>query len=113
MNNVSGCEQNVLTLIDRQKAETERLQSMNQAKLDTIHDLYAENKRLEKEVNLVSIQFQDLQERYEEAQAEIERLEKETEDKERAYNDEFCLEKNGKLNVKNYLKKNKPPKPKQ
>ena len=34
----------------------------------------AENKRLEKEVNLVSIQFQDLQERYEEAQAEIERL---------------------------------------
>ena len=36
----------------------------------------AENKRLEKEVNLVSIQFQDLQERYEEAQAEIERLKK-------------------------------------
>ena len=34
----------------------------------------AENKRLEKEVNLVSIQFQDLQERYEEAQAEIESL---------------------------------------
>ena len=33
-----------------------------------------ENKRLEKEVNLVSIQFQDLQERYEESQAEIERL---------------------------------------
>ncbi len=36
-----------------------------------------ENKRLEKEVNLVSIQFQDLQERYEEKQAEIERLENE------------------------------------
>lgn len=36
--------------------------------------LKTENKRLEKEVNLVSIQFQDLQERYEEAQAEIERL---------------------------------------
>ena len=33
-----------------------------------------EIERLRKEVNLVSIQFQDLQERYEEAQAEIERL---------------------------------------
>lgn len=34
----------------------------------------AEIERLQKEVNLVSIQFQDLQERYEEAQTEIERL---------------------------------------
>ena len=34
----------------------------------------SENKRLGKEVDLVSIQFQDLQERYEEAQAEIEKL---------------------------------------
>lgn len=42
--------------------------------LDLINCLQAENKRLGKEVNLVSIQFQDLQERYEEAQAEIERL---------------------------------------
>lgn len=44
--------------------------------LDLINCLQAENKRLGKEVNLVSIQFQDLQERYEEAQAEIERLKK-------------------------------------
>lgn len=44
--------------------------------LDLINRLQAENKRLGKEVNLVSIQFQDLQERYEEAQAEIERLKK-------------------------------------
>ena len=36
----------------------------------------AENKRLEKEVNSVSIQFQDLQERYKESQAEIERFRK-------------------------------------
>ena len=42
--------------------------------LDLITRQQVENKRLEKEVNLVSIQFQDLQERYEEAQAEIERL---------------------------------------
>ena len=42
--------------------------------LDLINRLQAENKRLGKEVDLVSIQFQDLQERYEEAQAEIERL---------------------------------------
>lgn len=42
--------------------------------IDLITRQQAENKRLAKEVNLVSIQFQDLQERYEEAQAEIERL---------------------------------------
>ena len=42
--------------------------------LDFIKRQKIENKRLEKEVNLVSIQFQDLQERYEEAQAEIESL---------------------------------------
>lgn len=42
--------------------------------LDFIKRQKIENKRLEKEVNLVSIQFQDLQERYEEAQAEIEKL---------------------------------------
>ena len=44
--------------------------------LDLINRQQAENKRLKKEVNLVSIQFQDLQERYEEAQAEIERFRK-------------------------------------
>ena len=44
------------------------------AALDHINHQQAEIKRLQKEVNLVSIQFQDLQERYEEAQAEIERL---------------------------------------
>ena len=54
--NRSTCKEVLLgaiTLIDRQNSEIERLQ---------------------KEVNLVSIQFQDLQERYEEAQAEIDRL---------------------------------------
>ena len=44
--------------------------------IDFINRLQAKNKRLEKEVNLVSIQFQDLQERYEESQAEIEKLNK-------------------------------------
>lgn len=42
--------------------------------LDLINRQKAEIKRLRKEVNLVSIQFQDMQERYEEAQTEIERL---------------------------------------
>lgn len=46
--------------------------------LDIINRQNAEIDRLRKEVNLVSIQFQDLQERYEEAQTEIERLTKET-----------------------------------
>ena len=42
--------------------------------IDLINRQQAEIERLRKEVNLVSIQFQDLQERYEEAQAEIESL---------------------------------------
>ena len=42
--------------------------------LDLIIRQQSENKRLEKEVNLVSIQFQDLQERYEEVQTENENL---------------------------------------
>ena len=42
--------------------------------LDLINRQKAENERLRKEVNLVSIQFQDAQERYEEVQSEIERL---------------------------------------
>ena len=42
--------------------------------IDLINRLQAKNKRLGKEVNLVSIQFQDLQERYEEAQTENENL---------------------------------------
>lgn len=42
--------------------------------IDIINLQKAEIERLRKQVNLVSIQFQDLQERYEEAQAEIERL---------------------------------------
>ena len=37
-----------LELITREQAEIERLQSINQAKLDTIHDLQAEIERLNK-----------------------------------------------------------------
>lgn len=40
--------QNILDLIKRQQAENERLKSMNQAKLDTIHDLQAQNEILSK-----------------------------------------------------------------
>ena len=49
--------------------------------LDFINRQKSEIERLQKEVNLVSIQFQDLQERYEEAQAEIERLESANDEK--------------------------------
>lgn len=45
--------------------------------LDLIYRQQAEIERLRKEVNLVSIQFQDLQERYEEAHAEIEQWKEE------------------------------------
>lgn len=62
---VSNTLLDALDLIKQQRENIERLQSMNRAKLDTIHDL----------------------------QVEIEKLKKEVEDKERAYNDEFCLRK--------------------
>ena len=62
--NAKGCDSKVWSI------EIYKLENA----LDLINRLQAENKRLGKEVNLVSIQFQDLQERYEEAQAEIERL---------------------------------------
>ena len=45
--------------------------------LDLINRKQSEIERLRKEVNLVSIQFQDLQERYEEAQTEIEQWKEE------------------------------------
>ena len=44
----------VRDLIDRQQAEIVRLKSMNQAKLDAIHDLQAENEALnEKLINVL------------------------------------------------------------
>ena len=46
--------------------------------LDLINRQQSEIERLQKEVNLVSIQFQDVQERQEESQAEIKRLEEES-----------------------------------
>ena len=60
--------------IDSSDECEEDLDALYEHVLDLINRLQAKNKRLEKEVNLVSIQFQDLQERYEEAQAEIESL---------------------------------------
>ena len=47
------------------------------AAISLINRKQAEIERLRKEVNLVSIQFQDLQERYEEAHAEIEQWKEE------------------------------------
>lgn len=73
------------------------------AALDLFNRQQTEIERLRKEVNLVSIQFQDLQELYEKAKVEIERLEKETEDKERVYNDEFCLRKEWKTKCQELL----------
>lgn len=43
-----------LALINRQKADIERLQSMNQSKLDTIHDLRAEIEELKLEMSYMS-----------------------------------------------------------
>lgn len=45
-----------LDLITRQQAEIERLQSMNQAKLDTIHDLRAQNEILSKNADTAEVE---------------------------------------------------------
>ena len=68
-NSCEGCPLDYFTFSSSQCASELTIKS-----LDLINRQNAENKRLRKEVNLVSIQFQDLQERYEEAQTEIERL---------------------------------------
>ena len=67
-NNCEGCPLDFLTFSSQCASE------LAIKSLDLITRQQVENKRLKKEVNLVSIQFQDLQERYEESQAEIERL---------------------------------------
>lgn len=48
----------VLELINRQKAEIERLKSMNQAKLDCIHDLQKEDEKLTNEVDSLKKQME-------------------------------------------------------
>ena len=70
--------------INHQQAEIERLQKVVNLVSIQFQDLQEryelaliEIERLRKEVNLVSIQFQDLQERYEEAHAEIEQWKEE------------------------------------
>ncbi|MEE1011200.1 MAG: hypothetical protein U0L11_04085 [Acutalibacteraceae bacterium] len=55
--------------------------------LDLINRQRAEIERLQKEVGLVSIQFQDMQERQEESQAEIERLKEDRNN----YQNLYCL----------------------
>ena len=52
----------------------ECLTSLRKNALDLITRQQAEIERLQKEVNLVSMQFQDIQERQEESQAEIDKL---------------------------------------
>lgn len=49
-------QQQVLDLLKRQKTEIERLKSMNQAKLDCIHDLQKENEILSRNADTA---FQD------------------------------------------------------
>ena len=73
---VSNTLLDALELIKQQRENIERLQSMNRAKLDTIHDL----------------------------QVEIEKLKEEVKDKERAYNDEFCLRKEWQSKCRELLK---------
>ena len=51
--------------------EVNRAATMREKTLQIMEKQQVEIERLRKEVNLVSIQFQDLQERYEEAQTEI------------------------------------------
>ena len=66
--------------------------------LDLINRQKAEIERLQKEANLVSMQFQDIQERQEESQAEIKRLK---EERDMAVKDIYC-------NTKCFICKNMP-----
>ena len=70
---IKALEECIELRFDDTEYVTVRLDTLTNA-FDLILRQQAENKRLGKEVDLVSIQFQDLQERYEEAQAEIESL---------------------------------------
>ena len=70
---IKALEECVELRFDDTEYVTVRLDTLTNA-LDLFTSQQAEIERLRKEVNLVSIQFQDLQERYEEAQAEIESL---------------------------------------
>lgn len=63
-----------LDLITRKQAEIIRLQSMNQAKLDTIHDLQAEIESLKVENQSLRSAANSLKMHYEETQAEIDKL---------------------------------------
>lgn len=74
---------NALDLINRQQLEIENLK--------------VENQSLRTAANSLKMH-------YEEAQAQIERLEKETKDKERAYNDEFLLRKEWQTKCRELLK---------
>ena len=60
-------------MVNEKHTNEEAIKILKEA-IDAINRQKAEIERLRKEVNLISIQFQDLQERYEEAQAEVERL---------------------------------------
>ena len=55
-----------IDLINRQRAEIERLKSMNQAKLDTIHDLMADVEMLNAEKIIAERKEKDARELYKE-----------------------------------------------
>lgn len=64
----------ILPEYSRQKAEIERLQSMNQAKLDTIHDLMAEVERLNQSILMaenVEINKEELLEKLQQSPIQI------------------------------------------
>ena len=70
-NNCEGCPLDYLTFSSQCASE------LIIKSLDLINRQNSEIERLQKEANLVSIQFQDIQERQEESQAEIEQWKEE------------------------------------
>ena len=67
---VSNTLLDALELIKQQRENIERLQSMNRAKLDTIHDLQVEIERLKKEVSVARDAYISIQDRYEHTKTE-------------------------------------------
>lgn len=83
----------VLDLITRQQAIVEKSEKVEYFADKTIATLQAENKDLAETIHNLTIEKDALFDKAEELKAEVERLEKESNDKERAYTDEYCLRK--------------------
>ena len=94
---------NSLDLINHLQAKVIKEQNKNSKLRNERNRLQAQNKELSETIHNLTIEKDALFDKAEELKAEVERLAKETKDKERAYNDEFCLRKEWKTKCQELL----------